>query len=133
MEFLCVMIPVVFVLLVVLIWQLAAKQRDGLKAAFEEYQQCLEQLKGNPNDPELRQEALSLGRTYSNLSRNRTGVAIFDEVALKNDIDAACAGAVSVQDRSIEDRLTKLEQLFSVGHITATEYQRRRQQLIDEL
>ena len=55
------------------------------------------------------------------------------KVALKNDIDAACAGAVSVQSRGIEDRLAKLKKLATAGHISDDEYQRRRTAILDEV
>jgi hypothetical protein len=87
----------------------------------------LQRLKAEPNNPERRQEALRLGRAYSNLTRNKKGVTVYDEVALKNDIDAACAGAARVQNPSIEERLAKLKQLLTAGHISDDEYHRRRE------
>ena len=38
---------------------------------------------------------LSLGRAYSNPTRDKKGVSLFDEVALSNDIGAACAAAAA--------------------------------------
>ena len=111
----------------------AINQQKELAAALQAYQACLEQLKGEPNNPELRQRALQLGRVYSNLTRQKKGVTIYDEVALKNDIDAACAGAVSVQSRSVEERLAKLQQLLAAGHVTDDEYRRRRQAILDDV
>src|SRR5436305_12048994 len=63
-----------------------------LQLAFASYRQSLEVLKQQPNNPELRQKTLEWGRYYSNLTRDNKGVTIYDEVALANDINAACAG-----------------------------------------
>src|SRR5687768_16428057 len=93
------------------------EQGKQLEKAQQAYRASLENLKSDPTNAELRQTTLSLGRAYSNFSRNRDGVTVYDEVALKNDIDAACAGAVIVQTRSVEERLEKLRQLFAAGHI----------------
>ncbi len=101
--------------------------------AYKEYQNSLERLRNDPNNAELRQQVLSLGRVYSNLTRNSEGVTVYDELALKNDIDAACAGAVSVQNKSIEDRLKTLQQLLSNGHITQEEYQQRKEKILDDV
>jgi hypothetical protein len=97
-------------------------------------------LKSDPVNAELRQYALHLGRTYSNLTRNKKGVTVFDEVALMNDINAVCAGATSIAkshgDReaiSIEDRLTRLSELKSKGLISEQEYDSRRQGILDEV
>jgi hypothetical protein len=69
------------------------RARKELEAAWVAYQASLTRLKLDPIDATLRQATLGLGRTYSNLSRDRTGVTLFDEVALMNDINAACAAA----------------------------------------
>ena len=106
------------------------KQR---RAALQEYQTSLERLKSAPNNPTLRQECLRLGRHYSNLTRDRKGLTIYDEVAIKNDIDAACAGAVSVQDRPAAERLADLQQLLYLGHISEDEFRFRRQSILKEV
>jgi len=105
----------------------------SLRAAWEAYQNALTQLKNEPNSHEIRLRALQCGRRYSDLTRNNSGVTIFDEVALKNDIDAACAGAVSIKTNSVEERLSTLQLLFASGHITDSEYQRRRQTILDSI
>lgn len=123
----------VLVLAIVVGVIMALDQQKKLAAALRAYQESLERLKADPNKPELRQKALQLGRVYSNLTREKKGVTVYDEVALKNDIDAACAGAVSVQNRSIEERLARLHQLHAGGHISDDEYRRRRQSILDEV
>src|SRR5713101_238931 len=78
---------------------------EGVKAldkAKHDYQDSLSKLKAVPANADLRQKTLHLGRIYSNLTRKKKGVTLFDEVALMNDINAACAGAAmaSVLNRS---------------------------------
>jgi Short C-terminal domain len=110
------------------------RQLQGqLAAAQRAYKESLAKLKSDPNNPALRQRVLRLGRAYSMLTRDDKNVTIYDEAALKNDIDAACAGAVSVQNRSIEERLAKLQRLLQDGHISEEEYSRRRQRILDEV
>jgi hypothetical protein len=109
-----------------------------LRRAFANYRQSLELLKQQPNNPELRQRALELGRYYSNLTRDNRGVTVYDEVALANDINAACAGGGhaardSTATRPIEERLDQLKALFEKGVIGEQEYSERRGKLLDEI
>lgn len=111
-----------------------------LRDAYVSYQQSLGLLKQQPNNPELRQRALEWGRYYSNLTRDNKGVTIYDEVALANDINAACAGAgyiakepEATTTRSIEERLDQLKVLFEKGAINEQEYDARRSRLLDEV
>jgi hypothetical protein len=69
------------------------RARKECEVARVDYEAALARLKLDPIDATLRQETLRLGRIYSNLSRHRTGVTVFDEIALMNDINAACAAA----------------------------------------
>jgi hypothetical protein len=96
------------------------------------YQAALETLKAAPTSADLRQKALSIGRAYSNLTRNKQGVTVYDEMALMNDIDAATAGATKAEI-SIEDRLQTLEGLRSKGLVSDAEYSQKRQKLLDEM
>ena len=110
----------------------------NLQHAFTSYRQSLELLKQQPNDPELRQKTLGLGRYYSNLTRNNKGVTVYDEVALSNDINAACAGAgQTAKDltatRPIEEQLDQLKALLEKGIISEQEYSERRNKLLDEV
>jgi hypothetical protein len=135
---------VVFIVVIVLIAITAGKKNDekakALAAARDAYQNALRNLKANPTDPNLRQLTLGLGRAYSNLTRNKKGVTIFDEVALSNDISAACAGAANIlestvtkPDQSIELRLSKLADLKAQGLIDEAEYAARRERILDEV
>ena len=113
---------------------------EQLQHSFANYRQSLEILKQQPNNPELRQRALEWGRHYSNLTRDNRGVTVYDEVALANDINAACAGGVdsaraapTMEIRSIEHRLEQLKALFDKGAIGEQEYNERRSRLLDEV
>ena len=66
---------------------------EGAMIFKKAYQHGLERLKHDPHNPDRRLETLTLGREYANLARSGEGVMIFDEVAIMNEINAACAGA----------------------------------------
>ena len=110
-----------------------------LNQARDAYFDSLARLKAKPTSADLRQTTLQLGRTYSNLTRNQQGVTIYDEVALSNDINAACAGATTVVSnqqtdlQTIESRLQKLAELKSKGLIDEQEYAARRTKILDEV
>ena len=70
----------------------------GKKKAKREYDACLGDLKHDPNNPDLREKTLKLGRRYSELMRDVHGRTLFDEIALMNDINAACARATVGQN-----------------------------------
>jgi hypothetical protein len=117
-----------------------ARQRQILAEARAAYQDSLAKLKADPTSSNLREATLHFGRTYSNLTRNNKGVTIFDEVALANDINAACGGATRLaedkrtpQTQTIESRLQKLADLKSNGLIDEQEYASRRQKILDEV
>jgi hypothetical protein len=106
------------------------------KNAKKAYEDALEQLKQSPTDPNLRQKTLQLGRKYSNLTRNSKGVTIFDEMALKNDIDAACARAAEVaaihasKPVSAAAEIRKLTELLEESILTPEEWQSAKAQLV---
>jgi hypothetical protein len=133
-----------FILLLVLIAVAVSKESNrraqALANAKDAYQNSLNRLKENPTNADLRQATLQLGRSYSNLTRNKKGVTIFDEVALMNDINAACAGATNIfenklakPDQTIELRLAKLAGLKAKGLIDDDEYAARRERILDEV
>ena len=128
-------IPLIIVLI------MRANNSQHREQARLKYQEALEQLKSDPTNPSLKQTALELGRFYSNLTRQRSGVTLFDEVALMNDLNAATAGAVAKPTsgknraikQSVEDRLAKLSDLKSKGMIDEQEYAAKRKQILDEM
>lgn len=102
------------------------------------YRNALDRLKTNPRDPGLREKALEQGRLHASWGRHvqgAPGVTIFDEVALANDIQAACAAAVSgpADTGSMEARLEKLASLLSRGLISEAEHRERRMQILAEI
>jgi hypothetical protein len=116
--------------------QSAAAAKKRLEAAKIAYRLSLSYLRDDPNNAELRQETLEFGREYSSLTRNQKRVTIFDEVALKNDIDAACAGAVKVahpDQSSVKSRLENLDELLKSNMITKAEYEERRKGILDSV
>jgi|SRR5438128_9551285 len=112
-----------------------------LDQARQAYQDSLSKLKSDPANADLRQKTLQLGRLYSNLTRHKRGVTVFDEVALMNDINAACAGAASMpglnrkaaSEQTVEERLARLTELRSKGLIDEFEYRSKRHKILDEI
>lgn len=132
----------VFIVLIIIASNAKAKEIATAKAA---YHASLEELTSDPTNPRLRKSTLEFGRAYSNLTRDKKGVSLFDEVALMNDINAACGGTTAIttpgvspiqsteDGLSVQDRLTKLRQLKEQGFISESEYDAKRQQLISDI
>lgn len=118
-------------------------QAKALEAAKQSYLQSLAELKKAPTNADLKQRTLALGRAYSHLTREKKGSTVFDEVALMNDINAACAAAASWRPEtptvsassgeSIEARLRTLTALREKGLIEATEYEKRRAEILGSI
>ena len=131
-----------FVLFVVGLIVIVIAQSVAREKARRAYRAALDDLKNDPANPHLREETLRLGRHYAYLMRKQRGRTLFDEVALMNDINAACA-AVTVQRQvvahparpsvSIEDRLTRLHELKTSGLISQAEYDERRREILREV
>ncbi len=144
----CGVIAFIILIIVLTVRQSQARSR-ALRESKQNYLDSLEELKHNPTNANLRQRTLELGRYYSNLTRDQKGVTIFDEVALSNDIGAACAAAGSVTSDSvdskplkniaasskwsIEERLTNLSELKAKGLIDDQEYATKRARILDEV
>lgn len=113
------------------------------KEAKEAYENSLRLLKKDPANSDLRGRTLALGRAYSNLMRDKKGNTIFDEVALMNDINAACAAThqvihstvaqLSPASLSVEDRLRKLQSLKQSGLIDDDDFARRKREIMEEI
>jgi hypothetical protein len=108
--------------------------------ARKAYYAELEKLKNDPHNPNLREHVLALGRKYAAALRNTGRQTVFDEVALLNDVNAACARAgqrVIIEagpvNLSAEQRLKQLEELRAKNLITEGEYQSRRQEVLKGL
>ncbi len=140
-----------FIFMCVGIANTAKKANEAKKKAEEDYKEALDELRGDPTNAILRQNALKLGRIYSNLARDAKGVTIFDEVALMNDINAVCGGATNITGTpvsnitqplpsstpatslSIEERLNKLSELREKGLINEQEYEEKKKKILDEI
>src|SRR5687767_8210894 len=95
-----VFLTIVFIILGIMAWirHSTAKENEereyaqSLAVAKEQYIESLNRLKLSPLDPDLRTETLRLGRRYSDLTRMCQGVTVYDELAIRNDIDAVTGG-----------------------------------------
>lgn len=114
------------------------KLKENAKRA---YQDSLANLKSDPANANFRKNTLELRRNYLNLLRDSKGNTIFDEVALMNDISAACAAAHQYKDslqnensanniNANEERLLNLQTLKEKGPIEQADYERRKQEII---
>ncbi len=135
---LVIMIVVFVIGLVILAAQESARNKE-LRDAEAVYRASLSSLKESPTNADLKENTLRLGRVYSNLTRNRKGVTIFDEIALMNDINAACARAgvagppAGGSGKPIEERLAHLRQLKEKSLISEQEYEQRRADILKEV
>jgi hypothetical protein len=117
------------------------QKTKAIEAAKKAYLQSLSELKGAPTNADLKQRTLALGRTYSNLTRDKKGNTLFDEVALMNDINAACAAAAVTQPAAhapsagptAEDRLRTLGNLRTKGLIDEAEFVKRRSEILSSI
>lgn len=117
-------------------------QAKAKEAAKQAYLEALSALKSDPHDADNKQRTLALGRAYSNLTRDKKGNTLFDEVALMNDINAACAAAGSnlkpqsvtlTSGNTIGERLSTLSQLKDRGLIDDSEYEKRRAEILQSI
>jgi hypothetical protein len=138
---LCIAVPIIAIIAIMVARSNSATaQANALLNTRTAYEKALNDLRDRPTDPQLRQSALAAGRHYSSVSRENKGATIFDEVALKNDLDAATAGAVTVAAPAtpspvipVADRLRQLDGLRSQGLITDAEYQARRAKILEDV
>lgn len=127
---------VVGLVLYVLIDHVDAKDRQLVQAKAA-YQASLAALTKEPTSPDLKQRTLALGRAYAGLTRDRKSATVFDEVALLNDISAACAAATrqppSPSPSSVKARMAKLDELHASGLVTDEEYESQRRRILQAL
>jgi len=136
-----VVIGIIVIVVAAAIWSGIQKQK-ALERAKKAYLEALAQLKGSPTNADLKQHTLALGRAYSHLTRDKKGVSLFDEVALMNDINAACAAASVTPAQpssghsagpSIEARLRTLTDLKDKGLVAPAEYESRRNEILGSI
>ncbi|ALS59092.1 SHOCT domain-containing protein [Pandoraea norimbergensis] len=137
MGFIFFIVIVAFVAWAIIYQKKLQRQREE---ARQRYAASLDALKKDPTNADLKQTTLALGREYSNLTRDKKGNTLFDEVALMNDINAACAGATHPgaasaaapvpAQASVEDRILKLKDLLDKGLITEGDFEKRRGEIL---
>jgi hypothetical protein len=134
-------------ILLCVISYIRAKERERLlRECLRQYELAIYQLKRKPDSSELRQSALDKGRILSRVISESGSTTVFDEVALKNDLDAATAAVHSknlaegviilpdvVKSKSTKERLEELQILFFDGLITEQDYQSKRKSILDEI
>jgi hypothetical protein len=99
--------PAVLIILALILYGYYSNHNKAMQAlddARQAYYSSLEQLKRYPTNADLRQRTLGLGRAYSAMTRERKNVTIYDEMALSNDINAACAGAPMVAFQQMQQQ-----------------------------
>ena len=106
--------------------------------ARHQYHMCLSSLKKEPDNADLRQRTLAMGRIYSFLLRDAKGNTLFDEIALMNDITAACAATQQVvvapiASDDLAGRLRKLQDLKAKGLIDDADYIKRKNEIIAQI
>ena len=114
---------------------------NAIEEARKAYLQSLAALKDRPADADLRERTLALGRAYASRTRNNQGNTLFDEFALMNDINAACAAATTHASRvsgstilpPVEERLRTLNDLKVKGLIDEGEFTKRRNEILDSI
>lgn len=124
-------------LFVFVIFKIAMERAAARAKAQRRYQEGLAQLRIDPTNAELRMDVLERGRHLSRLCRQGGKETIFDEAALANDLNAACAGASRVAapsaGPSVEHRLKQLSNMLQNGAITQEEYARQRGTILSSL
>ena len=95
-----------YLLGIILVWAVifgfvsgAWKEKD-IAVAKKKYIESLYALKRAPSNVDIKQRTIVLGRAYGRLTRGKQGHPLFDEFALMQDVNAACAGANAVEQAS---------------------------------
>ena len=137
--------------------KLAARKKEreqwieNVNEAERSYKTHLAMLEQDPSNPQTKKETLHLGREYSSLCHQYTAwaegigseidktITIFDEMKLSNDLAAACAGAsasvdkTTTETRSVKQRIAELDELLESGIISRSEYDEKRQKILDDI
>lgn len=118
---------------------MAVSQAKAMAAAKAAYEAALAALSAEPHSNDRRIAALNAGRHYAELARKKAGskgVALFDEVAMQNDLTARLgAGATSPAKTASggDDRvakLTKLAELRDKGVLSPEEFDAEKKKLL---
>ena len=118
---------------------IAAAMATAAKKARLAYEEALSALSREPHSNERRVAALSAGRAYAAVARSRAGgkgSAVFDEVALQNDLNARLGAghAMSVAPPAApQDRIARLAQLGELrasGTLTPEEFESEKRKVL---
>jgi len=142
MELFCV--GVIFLVIIVLVFAAirSSDREKAIQTAKENYENALAELRANPTDPTLHEQALNIGRAYASATRENKAVTIFDETALANDIRAATANAsqqvapvqaVTTQTTTLDERINALKKLKESGLISDEEFAQKRKEILDSI
>lgn len=116
---------------------IAVLKRRARERAQAAYMAALDRLRRKPSNVAMRTEALDLGRRFAALCRDQGCPTIFDEVALLNDMNAACGGTAVAPDaqprKSPEERLRSLQRLLSSGLIDEADFAARKREILNEV
>ncbi|VAW43335.1 hypothetical protein MNBD_CHLOROFLEXI01-3014 [hydrothermal vent metagenome] len=119
----CFGVLILSVLIIIWVFYNGEQKRKRIREARKNYERSLEQLKTSPDDANLRQKTLLLGREFARAAREGGKETLFDEMALMNDINAvAVAVAVAVaggaspkrieeKSKSASERLEELRKM----------------------
>lgn len=132
--FYCVIgIAVISVVLLFVLRNSRLAHERALVTTKQAYHDALAKLRANPTSADLRAAALTAGRAY--LSVDSGVMTSLNEASLKNDLDAAAAGAIvfTTTAPAAADRLRQLDQLKADGLITDAEYAARREKILGEV
>ncbi|MCP4415669.1 MAG: SHOCT domain-containing protein [Chloroflexi bacterium] len=134
---LCFGVLVVSVLIIIWIFYNGDQKRKRIREAKKNYEISLEQLKTAPDDANLRQKTLLLGREFARVAREGGKETLFDEMALMNDINAVAGGAptkrIEERGKSASVRLEELQKMKDQGLISEDEYNAKRSTILDEM
>jgi hypothetical protein len=111
----------------------------GLGQVKKAYNFSLDRVVEQPDNTDLQEKAVELGRQYAKRLRSVGLSWVFNERALMNEIRAALTegesklpGDTASARTSVKQRLAKLEGLRKKGVVTDAEYQRRRQEVLKD-
>ncbi len=120
-------------LLILFIILLIKTAKQGIRIR-KEYQDALDALEKSPEDSSLRKNALEAGRKLAEFLRDsKTGVTVFDEIALQNDINMRLGKGTSSAPSSVSDKMISLKKMLDAGAITEEEFHQRKEKLLRDL
>lgn len=135
---LCYGVIIVAVLVIVWIFYNGEQKRARIREAKSNYENSLSQLKSSPDNADLRQKTLALGRSYAEAAREGGKATLFDEMALMNDINAVAGGATVKHPeqkitKSASERLSELQKMKEQGLISDAEFNAKKTAILNDM